>query len=284
MAEPSGTVGAAIYAEMTSVESTRPPALEVLALSATFVEDRRRLPVLHDVSFRLDRDEFVAIVGPSGSGKTTLLDIVAGLWTPDDGTVSLEGAQTTAEQRLGRSAYMHQRDLLLPWRTALDNAALGLEVQGMRRTQARSAVRASFPDFGLAGFEGHYPAQLSGGMRQRVAFLRTMATGQPLILLDEPFGALDALTRATSQDWLQRVLARHPRTVLLVTHDVEEAIFLSDRVLVLSERPGTIRHVETIPLPRPRPRAFLASAEFAERRVRLLAELGLIDEPVDASR
>lgn len=253
------------------------PVLTVERMSSTFVENRRRLAVLNDISFQLGRYEFVSIVGPSGSGKTTLLDVIAGSIEPDTGMVLLDGAPTSAAERLGRSAYMHQRDLLLPWRTALDNAALGLEVQGARKGPARAAVRDRFPAFGLAGFEDHYPAQLSGGMRQRVAFLRTMATGQPLLLLDEPFGALDALTRATSQAWLQALLAANPRSVLLVTHDVEEAIFLSDRILVLTERPGSIRYVETIDLPRPRPRKFLTAPEFDAMRARLLTELGLID-------
>lgn len=256
------------------------PALEITGLSATFVEQRRRLQVLRDVSLTLIPGEFVSIVGPSGSGKTTLLDIISGLLEPDAGTVRLDGALTSAAQRLGRSAYMHQRDLLLPWRTALDNAALGLEVHGVSRGQARETARARFAAFGLDGFEDRYPAQLSGGMRQRVAFLRTLLTGPSLLLLDEPFGALDAMTRATSQAWLQTLLTENPRTVLLVTHDVEEAIFLSDRILVLSERPGTIRYVETIDTPRPRPRGFLTSPEFSAMRVRLLSELGLIDEPV----
>jgi ABC-type nitrate/sulfonate/bicarbonate transport system ATPase subunit len=256
------------------------PVLEVERVVATFVERQHRLLVLKDVSLTLKRHEFVSIIGPSGSGKTTLLDIVAGLLEPDSGAVLLDGMATTATGRLGKSAYMHQRDLLLPWRSAIDNAALGLEVQGMARSEARDAARQQFPAFGLQGFEVRYPAQLSGGMRQRVAFLRTMLTGQPLLLLDEPFGALDALTRATSQAWLQTLLAAHPRTVLLVTHDVEEAIFLSDRILVLSERPGTIRYVETIDAPRPRPRGYLTSPTFSVMRARLLVELGLVDEPV----
>jgi ABC-type nitrate/sulfonate/bicarbonate transport system ATPase subunit len=255
------------------------PVLEVDHVSATFIEQRRRLPVLQDVSLTLARNEFVSIVGPSGSGKTTLLDIIAGLIEPDRGSVRLEGATTTAAQRLGRTAYMHQRDLLLPWRTALNNAALGLEVQRTGKSTARAAARERFEPFGLSGFEDHYPAQLSGGMRQRVAFLRTMLTGQPLLLLDEPFGALDALTRATSQAWLQALLVSNPRTVLLVTHDVEEAIFLSDRILVLSQRPGTIRYVEFVPRPRPRPRDFLTAPEFGAMRARLLGELGLVDLP-----
>jgi ABC-type nitrate/sulfonate/bicarbonate transport system ATPase subunit len=263
-----------------SVEDGNHLAVLVERLSATFVENRRRLTVLRDVSFALGRNEFVTIIGPSGSGKTTLLDIIAGLIAPEAGEVLLNGVPTTASDRLGASAYMHQRDLLLPWRTAVDNAALGLEVQGITRPKTRDAARQRFPAFGLEGFEDRYPAQLSGGMRQRVAFLRTMLTGQSLLLLDEPFGALDAMTRATSQNWLQTLLAENPRTVLLVTHDVEEAIFLSDRILVLSERPGTIRYVETIDEPRPRPRGFLTSPAFGAMRARLLAELGLIDEPV----
>jgi ABC-type nitrate/sulfonate/bicarbonate transport system ATPase subunit len=259
------------------------PVLAVEGASATFVEQRHRLQVLQNVSLTLARNEFVSIVGPSGSGKTTLLDIVSGLIEPDAGAVLLDGAATTAPGRLGQSAYMHQRDLLLPWRSALDNAALGLEVQGTRKSTARAAARERFPAFGLAGFEDHYPAQLSGGMRQRVAFLRTMLTGQSLLLLDEPFGALDALTRAISQAWLQALLAENPRSVLLVTHDDEEAIFLSDRILVLSERPGTIRYVETIDVPRPRPRDFLTAPAFGIMRARLLGELGLVDLPNGAT-
>lgn len=257
------------------------PAVVVEQLSATFVENRKRLPVLRDISFTLGWNEFVTIIGPSGSGKTTLLDILAGLIAPDAGTVLLNGIDTTAPERLGKSAYMHQRDLLLPWRSAVENAALGLEVQGMARSRARDTARQQLPAFGLQGFEDRYPAQLSGGMRQRVAFLRTLLTGQSLLLLDEPFGALDAMTRAVSQNWLQALLADNPRTVLLVTHDVEEAIFLSDRILVLSERPGSIRFVETIDEPRPRPRHFLTSSAFSAMRVRLLGELGLVDEFVN---
>jgi ABC-type nitrate/sulfonate/bicarbonate transport system ATPase subunit len=259
------------------------PVLVVEGVSATFVEQHRRLQVLNDVSLALEQNEFVSIVGPSGSGKTTLLDIISGLIEPDEGAVLLTGARTTAAQRLGESAYMHQRDLLLPWRSALDNAALGLEVQGTKKRSARVAARERFPAFGLAGFEEHYPAQLSGGMRQRVAFLRTLLTGQSLVLLDEPFGALDALTRAISQAWLQSLLAKNPRSVLLVTHDVEEAIFLSDRILVLSERPGTVRYVETIDVPRPRPRDFLTAPGFGVMRARLLGELGLVDLPNEAA-
>jgi ABC-type nitrate/sulfonate/bicarbonate transport system ATPase subunit len=257
----------------------RAPTLEVRHLAATYVEDRDVLPVLADVSFAVAEGEFVALIGPSGSGKSTLLDVVAGLIDPEAGEVLLGGQAVPTPKRLGRSAYMHQRDLLLPWRTALDNAALGLEVTGVGRRRARAAVRARLAEFGLEGFAGAYPAQLSGGMRQRVAFLRTVLAGQPLLLLDEPFGALDALTRAAMQDWLLDLLARERRTVVLVTHDVEEAAFLADRVVVLSARPARVVHVERICLTRPRRRSLVTSEQFVAHKAAVLAALGLLGEP-----
>jgi ABC-type nitrate/sulfonate/bicarbonate transport system ATPase subunit len=253
------------------------PALAVEHVSATYVEHGQTLPVLDDLSFEVAAGECVALLGPSGSGKTTLLDIVSGLLSPDSGRIMLEGDTTTAPERLGRFAYMHQRDLLLPWRNAVENAALGLEVQRVPKSEARARAAARFPEFGLAGFERHYPAQLSGGMRQRVAVLRTLLTGQSTLLLDEPFGALDAMTRATSQAWLQTMLAGDQRTVLLVTHDVEEAVYLADRVLVLTERPGHIAQIDRILEPRPRPRSFIATEIFAGYKRRLLERLGLLD-------
>jgi ABC-type nitrate/sulfonate/bicarbonate transport system ATPase subunit len=159
---------------------------------------------------------------------------------------------TGAAERRASCAYMPQRDLLLPWRDALDNAALALECQGVRRAEARRRAAPLFERFGLAEFEHVRPAELSGGMRQRVAFLRTLLPGRPVLLLDEPFGALDSITRAAMQEWLAEALAREPRTVLLVTHDVEEAIFLADRVAVLSPRPGRVVAQLDVPLPRPR--------------------------------
>jgi ABC-type nitrate/sulfonate/bicarbonate transport system ATPase subunit len=254
------------------------PLLEVRHLTATYVEGRQVLPVLADVSFSVAEGEFVALIGPSGSGKSTLLDVVAGLIDPDAGQVRLGGQAVATRERLGRSAYMHQRDLLLPWRTALDNAALGLEVAGMPRRRARAVVRARLAEFGLAGFGRVYPAQLSGGMRQRVAFLRTVLAGQPLLLLDEPFGALDALTRAAMQDWLLDLLARERRTALLVTHDVEEAVFLADRVVVFSARPARVVHIEQVRLDRPRRRSVVTSAAFVGNKAAILAALGLLGE------
>ena len=210
-----------------------------------------RVTALAGVELELRADEVLAVVGPSGCGKSTLLELVAGLQKPDEGVVTVLGATGAAERRAS-CAYMPQRDLLLPWRDALDNAALALECQGVRRAEARRRAAPLFERFGLAQFEHVRPAELSGGMRQRVAFLRTLLAERPVLLLDEPFGALDSITRAAMQEWLAGALAQEPRTVLLVTHDVEEAIFLADRVAVLSPRPGRVVAQLDVPLPRPR--------------------------------
>src|SRR5215217_2936628 len=183
------------------------PILEVRDLAATYENRGMVVPVLADVSLSLAAGELVAVIGPSGSGKSTLLDVIAGLIEPDRGEVRLDGERLPAAGRLGRTAYMRQRDLLLPWRTVVANAALALEVGGVPKREARARARARLPEFGIDGFEEAYPAELSGGMRQRVAFLRTLLAGRPLVLLDEPFGALDALTRASMQDWLLDRLA-----------------------------------------------------------------------------
>jgi ABC-type nitrate/sulfonate/bicarbonate transport system ATPase subunit len=191
----------------------------------------------------------LGLVGPSGCGKSTLLELIAGLQEPQRGEVSLgEGVDSRA--RLSRCAFMPQRDLLLPWLSAIDNAALALRNRGVRRGAARSQAGQLFERFGLAGFERSAPAELSGGMRQRVAFLRTLVAGKPVLALDEPFASLDAITRAEMQEWLAGALDADPRTVVLVTHDVEEALYLCDRVAVLSARPARI--VEELSAPAPR--------------------------------
>jgi ABC-type nitrate/sulfonate/bicarbonate transport system ATPase subunit len=181
----------------------------------------------------------LAIVGPSGCGKSTLLALICGLDEPDEGTITVLDAETAAG-RLRRCAWMPQRDLLLPWRDVLGNAALALENQGVRRKAARERVAHLVERFGLAGFEDRAPYQLSGGMRQRVSFLRTLVAGKEVLLLDEPFGALDSITRADLQQWLRSALDAEPRTTVLVTHDVEEAILIGERVVVMSARPGRI--------------------------------------------
>jgi ABC-type nitrate/sulfonate/bicarbonate transport system ATPase subunit len=194
---------------------------------------------LDDVTFEIERHDRIGIVGPSGGGKSTLLQIVAGLLEPDSGVVDVEGA-TDPKARLARCAMMPQRDLLLPWRTALDNAIIAMQNRGISRDEARAKTRPFFEHFGLAEFEDVRPAQLSGGMRQRVSFLRTLMADKDVLLLDEPFGALDSITRAQMQEWLLRALGDVPRTVLLVTHDVEEALLLGKTVVVMSARPGRV--------------------------------------------
>jgi ABC-type nitrate/sulfonate/bicarbonate transport system ATPase subunit len=222
---------------------------------------------LYGVDLEVRAGEAVAIVGPSGCGKSTLLEILAGLQQPDAGTVAGGGEAC---------AFMPQSDLLLPWRDALGNAALALECTGTPAKAARRAAAPLFERFGLAEFEGAYPRQLSGGMRQRVAFLRTLLAGRPALLLDEPFGALDSITRASMQEWLTSALAEEPRTLVLVTHDVEEALYLADRVAVMSPRPGRIVAQLDIPFARPRTRRreVVTSAEFAELRERAMEALG----------
>jgi NitT/TauT family transport system ATP-binding protein len=211
--------------------------------------------------------EAVAIVGPSGCGKSTLLELLAGLQEPDEGVVAGGG---------DRCAFMPQPDLLLPWRDALGNAGLALECTGASKADARSAAAPLFERFGLARFEGAYPRELSGGMRQRVAFLRTLLAGRPALLLDEPFGALDSITRAAMQEWLTGALAEEPRTLVLVTHDVEEALYLADRVAVMSPRPGRVVAELDVPFARPRVprREIVTSSEFAELRERAMEALG----------
>ena len=243
----------------TEAPTTEPLSLPQEGVSLEGVARRyaagraRSVSALEGLTLSLRPGEVVAVVGPSGCGKSTLLELVAGLQQPDAGTVTAAGATDAAGRRAG-GAYMPQRDLLLPWRDALSNAALALECQGVPAREARRRAAPLFERFGLADFEHTRPSALSGGMRQRVAFLRTLLAGRPLLLLDEPFGALDSITRASMQQWLADALAQEPRTVLLVTHDVEEALFLADRVALFSPRPGHVIDQLEVPLPRPRSR------------------------------
>src|SRR3954468_5576411 len=218
---------------------------------------------LDGVSLRVRAGSTVAVVGPSGCGKTTLLELVCGLQRPDAGTVEAPPA-----------ALMPQRDALLPWLSALDNAGLALRVRGASKAAARAAARPYFEPFGLSGFEHTRPSELSGGMRQRVAFLRTLLAGTPVLCLDEPFGALDALTRVQMQEWLAGALRREPRTTLLVTHDVEEAVVLADRVVLLSPRPGRILETLEVDLPRPRRRTDARVVELVGQALRALGVPG----------
>ncbi|MBZ9775260.1 ABC transporter ATP-binding protein [Mesorhizobium sp. CO1-1-8] len=207
------------------------------------------LDVLADISLSVGAGEFVSILGPSGAGKSTLFQLLTGA-EHGEGEMLFDGARLDDHGR--HFAFMPQRDALMPWRRILDNTTLGLEVQGMRRQAARACVAPLFAEFGLAGFERHFPAQLSGGMRQRAALLRTVVQQRDMLLLDEPFGALDALTRTAMQRWLEQMWRQHRWTALLITHDVREAVFLSDRIYVLSARPARIVREIKVPLPRPR--------------------------------
>ena len=220
---------------------------------------------LAEVSLDAARGEVLAVVGPSGCGKSTLLELVCGLQRPDSGSLASAPA-----------VLMPQRDLLLPWLSALDNAALALRIAGLGRAASRERAARLFAELGLEGFQRARPRELSGGMRQRVAFMRTLLSGKPVLCLDEPFGALDAITRAEMQDWLAGTLAREPRTVLLVTHDVEEAILLADRVVVLSPRPGRVVAELEVALGRPRTRT---SPEVIALRERALAALARRSRP-----
>jgi NitT/TauT family transport system ATP-binding protein len=238
-------------------------AVALRGVVKTFAPARRSaapVTALHGLSLDVRPREIVAVVGPSGCGKTTLLELVCGLTAPDAGSVDAAPA-----------ALMAQRDLLLPWAGAVDNAALALRVGGVARDEARERAAALLRDFGLAGFERARPHELSGGMRQRVAFARTVLAGRPVLCLDEPFAALDALTRAEMQEWLAGALAADPRTVLVVTHDVEEAVVLADRVVVLSPRPGRVVAALDVDAPRPRRRT---DPQLVALRARALAELG----------
>ena len=194
-------------------------------------------PLLKGLSFSVDAGEFVSILGPSGCGKSTILNLLAGILTPEAGEMRVDGDPIRGMS--GRFAYMPQNDLLFPWKTILQNVCLHGKLHGMERA-ARERALALFPLFGLAGYENAYPDDLSGGMRQRAAFLRTALCDADILLLDEPFGALDVITRSDMQDWLVSMRKHLSRTCLLVTHDIDEAIFLSDRILVLGGRPADI--------------------------------------------
>ena len=244
--------------------SVAAPKLELRGLSKRFGD----LEVLRDLSLQARDGEFVSILGPSGCGKSTAFAILTGGTPASSGEILVDGAQDGVTA--GRFAYMPQADALLPWRRMLDNATLGLEVRGTPRREARERVRPLLPTFGLDGFERSYPFQLSGGMRQRAALLRTVVQDCEVLLLDEPLGALDALTRAEMQRWLESVWAQFRWTVVLITHDVREAVYLADRVYVLSARPGTVVAELEVALPRPRS---LTDPRLAQLETELLAHV-----------
>jgi ABC-type nitrate/sulfonate/bicarbonate transport system ATPase subunit len=249
------------------------PRIELQHVSKTFVGNGRTVAALRDISLKVMPGEFVTIIGASGSGKSTLFNLCVGLLEPDEGSIIIDG--NAPRSRMGMLGYMPQRDLLLPWRSVLDNVLLPLDVRHVARRESRQKAIEMLERFGLNSFEHDYPSSLSGGMRQRAALLRTWLTGCDTLLLDEPFGALDALTRRELQDWLLKVWHELGRTVLFITHDVEEAVYLADRVIVLSARPGSVKGELIVDLPRPRRQRMIAEPEFGRSVRRLLAELGV---------
>jgi len=243
--------------------------LEVKHIKKTF-EDT---PVIEDVSLRLHENEFVSLLGLSGSGKSTVFNIISGLVMPDAGEVVIDGRNYTG--KTGRVSYMHQKDLLMPWKKIIDNVAIPFILKGQGKKQARAEVQDYFKVFGLEGFEDRYPFQLSGGMRQRAALMRTYMFSRDIMLLDEPFGGLDAITRSRMHCWLLEVLENLKTSILFITHDIEEAVFLSDRIYVLSKRPARVKEEVVIDLPKPRERKIVTSEDFNKIKRHILS---LLDE------
>jgi NitT/TauT family transport system ATP-binding protein len=259
MPAKGATTDAVEAPEQESRAVNAPGGVAVVSVTRTFSTRRGPVKALAGMSLQAEPHQVVAVVGPSGCGKSTLLELICNLQRPDSGSV-----------RSAPAALMPQRDLLLPWLSSLDNAALALRAHGMDRQRARAQAAPWLGRFGLAGFERARPAEMSGGMRQRVAFLRTLLAGKPVLALDEPFAALDAITRQEMQRWLAHVLAQEPRTTVLVTHDVEEAVVLADRVIVMSPRPGhAVAEIE-VELPRPRRPTDPAVVELREQALRAL--------------
>jgi ABC-type nitrate/sulfonate/bicarbonate transport system ATPase subunit len=248
-------------------------AMRARSVSRTYRDGARSVTALEGTDLDIPDGKFVSIVGPSACGKSTLLNLFCGLDKPDSGTI--ETPALGAVGLLGRVGYMPQQDLLMPWRTVTENAAIGLECLGIDRQEARKRAGEHMSRFGLNGFERSYPGQLSGGMRQRVAMLRTFLCDRKINLLDEPFGKLDAMTRASMQTWLLDYWQENRCTIIFVTHDIDEALYLSDVVHLMSPRPGRIVLSVQVDVPRPRKYSeVVTSAHFNELKSRLLATLG----------
>ncbi|MEC0091601.1 nitrate ABC transporter ATP-binding protein [Paenibacillus macquariensis subsp. defensor] len=236
------------------------PALQVTDIHKSFNRRRLGLPVLDGVTLTVEQGEFVSIVGPSGCGKSTLFHIIGGLVQPDSGEVWMNGQEVTGER--GHISFMPQQPALFPWRTIEDNVILAQEVKGISKREARMDAREWIAKVGLSGFEQAYPHMLSGGMQQRAAFLRALLSPEELMCLDEPFSALDALTRSDMQRWLLDMWEENRRSILLITHNIEEALLLSNRIYVFSSRPGTVLQEIEVPFPRPRQEAMTEDPTF----------------------
>jgi putative hydroxymethylpyrimidine transport system ATP-binding protein len=243
------------------------PVLQFEALSFTYTGES----LLNGLDFAIYEGEFVSIIGPSGSGKSTLFRLITGLEEPNNGSVHLNGK--VEKNRLGKVGYMPQQDLLMPWRTIIDNAALPLELKGVNKEKAYEQVTDLLEEFGLKGVEKSYPDDLSGGMKQRVSFLRSVLSGSNLLLLDEPFSALDAITRLSMQEWLIEQWKKWRKTIVFITHDVDEALFLSDRIFVLREKPISKLYEVKVPLDRPRSVRDLSNPSVVELKEDLINQL-----------
>lgn len=227
--------------------------------------------VIEDVSFYVKENEFVSLLGPSGSGKSTIFNIISGLLKPDSGKIIINQDDYTG--KTGHVSYMYQKDLLLPWKKIIDNAAMPLVLKGEKKDKSREKVSKYFKTFGLEGFEEKYPHQLSGGMKQRAALLRTYMFSKDIMLLDEPFGALDAITRSKMHFWLLDVIKKLNSTVLFITHDIEEAIFLSDRIYILSDKPARIKEEVEVKLENRTNKDIVTTKEFNDIKRRILNAL-----------
>ena len=227
--------------------------------------------IINDVSFYANEGEFISLLGPSGSGKSTIFNIISGLLHQDEGKIIIDGEECYHEHR--KVSYMHQKDLLLPWKNIVDNTTLSLIIKGKSKREAREESLSYFKTFGLEGYEYKYPFQLSGGMKQRAALLRTYMSSSDIMLLDEPFGALDAITRAKMHYWLLEVIKELKATIIFITHDIEEAIFLSDRIYVLSDKPATVKKEIIVDLPKNRTKDLVTSEKFNEIKRLILQTL-----------
>lgn len=252
---------------MVAIGQSRSSVLSLKNLSYAFSDIEGSQPIFSDLTMDIREGEFVSLIGASGSGKSTLFKLINGLLEPAAGEIWIDGEQP--KNRLGKVSYMPQKDLLLPWRTVIDNVLLPLELTRGKKQESVSDVREWLSRFGLAEYEQAYPHQLSGGMRQRIAFLRTIVSGHDLLLLDEPFGALDALTKRDMHSWLLDMLNNLNKTVLFITHDLEEALLLSDRIYLLSNRRGQGAQEFFVQLPRPRSSAIIYEPRFVEMRKEL---------------
>lgn len=243
---------------------------ELAVKNLDYYYDNSGQTIFENISFNVKPGEFITLVGPSGCGKTTLLHILGGLLEPTKGEITINGKNIN---RIGKVSLMPQEDLLLPWRTVVENGALPLEIKGIKKDVARKKVIELIAEFGLKGFENAYPRELSGGMRQRVAFLRSILTGNKIILFDEPFSALDALTRFKMQKWILSMWEKFKPTIIFITHDVEEAIFLSQRVFLLSKIPNKNIREFIMPFSYPRDNELLGNSDFVRIRKEILAGL-----------